>query len=162
MFSHFLERSTHTVVDTYSLVKKNHLCVPVFSLSDLRPPPLLIGDGHWIAENPDAPPPGHHGFHLSSFYSPFVSFGDIAVEFVKAQASVIKSEALRKFTNSWLAEPWEEQALIRTKSGRYQWKELPEDHYNDCLKLCLFTTWKFLRPPEYAGEDSVSANPAAN
>ena len=56
----------------------------------------------------------------------------------------------------------EEQALIRTKSGRYQWKELPEDHYNDCLKLCLLTTWKFLRPPEYAGEDSVSANPEAN
>lgn len=51
---------------------------------------------------------GHLGFHLNSLYSPFVSFGEVAVEFVKAQASIIKSEALRNFTNSWLALPFEE------------------------------------------------------
>ena len=304
----------------------------------------IMARGRWIAENADAPA-GHFGFHLSSFYSPFVSFGDIAVEFVKAQASVIKSEALRNFTNSWLAEPWEEQvrklseaniralisqdarvirgalppsgeylytvigidpgvngthycvcaiaadmetqprlhvvdwgtfhtytssegrkgpawfldtatysgehidcgyidagfatqavydecaaytsgflipskgttstigiygetavrnraqvnlttyndyalktaleqakaerriilpydvtddfldgisgqSLIRTKSGRYQWRELREDHYNDCLKLCLLSTWRFLRPPDIR-DDEANA-PAAN
>lgn len=66
----------------------------------------MMQRGHWVAENPDAPS-GIHGYHVSSFYSTFVSFGDIAVEFVKACASVIKSEALRNFHNSWLALPWE-------------------------------------------------------
>lgn len=45
----------------------------------------------------------HVGFHLNSLYSPFVSFGDVAVEFVKANKSIMKHEAIRNFNNSWLA-----------------------------------------------------------
>lgn len=51
---------------------------------------------------------GHYGFHLNSIYSPFVTFGDIATEFIKAQNSIIKSEALRNFDNSWKALPFQE------------------------------------------------------
>lgn len=35
----------------------------------------------------------------------------------------------------------EGQQVILTKTGQRQWKDLKEDHYNDCLKLCLFSTW---------------------
>lgn len=66
----------------------------------------MMQAGRWEAENAEAPA-GVHGYHVNSLYSPYVSFGDVAVEFVKANASVIKTEALRNFYNSWLALPWE-------------------------------------------------------
>ena len=34
------------------------------------------------------------------------------------------------------------QTLIRT-GGKYAWKDLKEDHFNDCLKLCLLASWIF-------------------
>lgn len=45
-------------------------------------------------------------FHINAIYSPWIRFGDIAYEFVKATKS---GEALQlmNFINSWLAEPWE-------------------------------------------------------
>ena len=42
-------------------------------------------------------------FWLSTLYSPFTSFADIAREFVKSRKD---PEMLQNFTNSWLAEPW--------------------------------------------------------
>lgn len=67
----------------------------------------LMQNGEWIKtrSNHDK---GHLGFHLNSMYSPFVTFGDVACEFVKAQSSIIKSEALRNFSNSWEALPFVE------------------------------------------------------
>ena len=31
------------------------------------------------------------------------------------------------------------QTLIRNKSGKLAWKDLREDHFGDCLKLCLLS-----------------------
>lgn len=70
--------------------------------------------GEWRAERTKYDK-SHLGYHLNSMYSPFVSWGDVAVEFIKANASVIKSEALRNFTNSWLALPW--QPIEQTTSN---------------------------------------------
>lgn len=70
--------------------------------------PAMLDGGKWVAENPHAPR-DHFGFHVNSFYSPFVSFGDIAAEFVSAHNSIIREEAFRNFHNSWLALPWEEK-----------------------------------------------------
>lgn len=70
--------------------------------------PSMLDSGKWISENPHAPA-HHYGFHVNSFYSPFVSFGDIAAEFIGAYNSIIRQDALRNFTNSWLALPWEEK-----------------------------------------------------
>jgi hypothetical protein len=39
--------------------------------------------GEWRKEKADHAR-GHLGYHLNSLYSPFVSFGEVAVEFVKA------------------------------------------------------------------------------
>ncbi|HRU07436.1 MAG TPA: phage terminase large subunit family protein, partial [Candidatus Brocadiia bacterium] len=58
----------------------------------------------------------HRSCHLSSLYSPFLSFGDVAAKFVEAKAAGVA--ALRNFVNSWLAEPWEEAA------DRPQWDEV--------------------------------------
>ena len=68
----------------------------------------MMAKGEWRKER-DNHVPGHLGYHLNSMYSPFVRFGDIAVEFVKANASIMRAEALRNFTNSWLANPWTQQ-----------------------------------------------------
>lgn len=59
-------------------------------------------------------------YHLSSLYSPWVTFGDVAYEFVKSKD---KPSELMNFINSWLAEPWKSaktkstQNLVFTQSG---------------------------------------------
>lgn len=68
----------------------------------------MMSKGEWRKERENHVP-GHLGFHLNSMYSPYVRFGDIAVEFVKANASVMRAEALRNFTNSWLGLPYKVQ-----------------------------------------------------
>ena len=58
--------------------------------------------GKWVAATKTAEP-GARSYHLNSFYSPTLTFGRIAVEFLKAQATV---DGMRAFVNGWLAEPW--------------------------------------------------------
>ena len=48
------------------------------------------------------------GFWMNTLYSPFVKFSDVAFEFL---ASKDDPEKLQNFTNSWLAEPWEDTNL---------------------------------------------------
>lgn len=74
----------------------------------------MMSNGEWRKERENHVP-GHLGYQLNSMYSPFVRFGDIAVEFVKANASMMKAEALRNFTNSWLAMPWTQQESSTSK-----------------------------------------------
>ncbi|MBP6920117.1 MAG: phage terminase large subunit family protein, partial [Candidatus Omnitrophica bacterium] len=60
--------------------------------------------GEWISEK------GEHnrnrGFWVSSLYSPWLTWSDIASEFLKSKDYV---ELLMNFVNSWLAEVWEEK-----------------------------------------------------
>ena len=58
--------------------------------------------GKWVAGSKTAEP-GVRSYHLNSFYSPVLTFGRIAVEFLKAQATV---GGMKAFVNGWLAEPW--------------------------------------------------------
>ena len=46
-------------------------------------------------------------YHLSSLYSPWVTFGDIASKFLSVKDT---PELLMNFVNSWLAEPWKDKA----------------------------------------------------
>lgn len=48
------------------------------------------------------------GFWLNTLYSPFVSFVDIAKEFIVSQGD---PDRMQNFVNSWLAEPWVEEKL---------------------------------------------------
>lgn len=52
------------------------------------------------------------GFWLSSLYSIFLTWADIAEEFLKSKED---PEALQNFVNSWLAEPWEDTKLKTSK-----------------------------------------------
>lgn len=47
-------------------------------------------------------------YWISTLYSPFTSFPDIAAEFIRSKDD---PELLQNFTNSWLAEPWEDTKL---------------------------------------------------
>lgn len=48
------------------------------------------------------------GFWISSLYSLFLKWEDIAEEFIKSKGD---PELLQNFVNSWLAEPWEDTKL---------------------------------------------------
>jgi phage terminase large subunit GpA-like protein len=65
----------------------------------------MISGGRWIAGNAISEP-GHRSFHLNSFYSPSLTFGRIAVEYLRA---VKEPGGLRIFVNGWLAEPFSEK-----------------------------------------------------
>ena len=67
----------------------------------------MLLKGEWQLSG-DAPlAPKRVGFHWNSIYSPQVSFGQVAAEFLKSKDS---PEALMNFINSWLAEPFRETA----------------------------------------------------
>ena len=68
---------------------------------------LMLAQGRWVLENN---PPGRVrsiAYHVSSIYSPFVTFGEMAYKFLKSKDY---PEKLMNFINSWLAEPWEDKA----------------------------------------------------
>lgn len=59
--------------------------------------------GEWVGDRVPETPPRHIAYHLSSIYSPFVSFGQVAEQFIESEEF---PEKLRNFINGWLGEPW--------------------------------------------------------
>ena len=64
----------------------------------------MVSKGCWIAQNPAA---RVAGFRLSELVSPFRSWGEMAVDWLKAQGN---PEKLRAFINTSLAELWNDEA----------------------------------------------------
>ena len=62
----------------------------------------MLRAGGWVATSSSAED-GVRSYHLNSLYSPIITFGRMAVEYLKSKPSV---EALKTFINGWLAEPW--------------------------------------------------------
>ena len=81
----------------------------------------MLRDGEWRPVGEAVARPRKVAFHLSSFYSPWLTFGDIAAEFLSSKDA---PEKLMNFINSWLAEPWEDRAS-RMKSDVVAEKALP-------------------------------------
>lgn len=75
----------------------------------------LLRSGRWVATNPDAPR-GVHSYHLNALYSPWVSWGELAIDFLREKES---PGGLRSFINSTLALPWIPQAAT-IKSGEIE------------------------------------------
>jgi len=73
--------------------------------------PAMLAAGRWVAEKPAQHEVTRVGFRISSLYSPWLSWGDIAEAFLRADAAVKegKTGAMRDFVNGWLAEPWIER-----------------------------------------------------
>lgn len=69
----------------------------------------MLRRGQWRATKPFK---GVAGFHLNELYSPWRTFADVAVDFVKAKAG--GREALKVWTNTSLGEVWEDQAGEQT------------------------------------------------
>lgn len=62
----------------------------------------MLREGVWTPTS-SAAESGVRSYHLNSLYSPILTFGRIAVEYLKSKGSV---EAIKTFVNGWLAEPW--------------------------------------------------------
>lgn len=62
----------------------------------------MLPQGKWVATSSTAQK-GSHSYHLNSLYSPMITFGRMAVEYLQAKATV---DGLRAFTQGWLAEPY--------------------------------------------------------
>lgn len=68
----------------------------------------MLLQGEWIVEGSvaeDAMSRSRAGFWINAIYSPWLSFSDIAAEWLN---SYQRPELLMNFVNSWLAEPWRE------------------------------------------------------
>lgn len=82
-------------------------CISCGNIIDDRQKMDMLRHGRWKTIN--KPPKRVHSvaYHLSSFYSPWLAFGDMAYKFLSAKD---EPERLMNFINSWLAEPWENKA----------------------------------------------------
>ncbi len=85
--------------------------------------PKMLKEGKWIATAPFA---GTAGFHLNELYSPWVSFAEIASNFLEAKKM---PETLKTFTNTALAETWDadqegegvEQHILQQRCEKYRY-----------------------------------------
>jgi phage terminase large subunit GpA-like protein len=85
--------------------------------------------GAWIPENKPIGRIRTVAYHLNSIYSPFVTFGRVAREFLESKDT---PGDLMNFINSWLAEPWEPKAsrlksdIVLEKQLDYEQGRVPE------------------------------------
>lgn len=71
--------------------------------------PKMLREGNWKSvKKRGIGRPKTLGFWISSLYSIFLTWADIAEEFLKSKDD---PELLQNFVNSWLAEPWEDTKL---------------------------------------------------
>lgn len=71
----------------------------------------------------EIPHTAHRGFWINALYSPWLTFSDIAAEFLSSKES---PELLMNFVNSWLAEVWEEN-LGKTHPEQIKSLALPHE-----------------------------------
>lgn len=82
-------------------------CIHCDNVIDDRQKMDMLRHGEWRAVNKPPKRVRSAGYHLSSFYSPWLTFGDIAYKFLSTKD---EPERLMNFINSWLAEPWVNKA----------------------------------------------------
>lgn len=100
---------------------------------DDRHKPAMLRAGKWVSENKISGKARSVGFHINSIYSPWLTFGDVAAEFL---ASKDDPGAMMNFVNSWLGEPWEDKAATLDSSKVIEKQsELPECVVPDFTQL---------------------------
>nr|WP_255700281.1 terminase gpA endonuclease subunit [Dethiosulfovibrio faecalis] len=91
---------------------------------------FMLGEGRWVSEGAEPGKIRRIGFHWNSIYSPQISFGAVASEFLRSKDS---PEDLMNFINSWLAEPFRESVAkaepekVLEASGNYSRGEVPDE-----------------------------------
>lgn len=73
-----------------------------------REKPTMLRAGEWREIRNNGGKRRRVAYWINTLYSPFVRFSEIAEEFLESHDS---PEKLQNFTNSWLAEPWEDTKL---------------------------------------------------
>lgn len=86
----------------------NYVCQECGCIITDQDKPQMLRFGEWRVVRQNAAIARTVGFWINTLYSPFVRFSEIAREFLKSKDD---PEALQNFTNSWLAEPWEDTKL---------------------------------------------------
>lgn len=77
-----------------------------------REKPKMLQHGEWRdVKNTCVGKPEAVSFHINALYSFFVSWADMAFEFLESKGD---PERLQNFINSWLGEPWEDTKLKTT------------------------------------------------
>lgn len=74
---------------------------------DDRHKPSMLRAGRWVQKNSFTGKAISVGFHINSIYSPWLTFGQVAAEFLNSKDDPAD---LMNFVNSWLGEPWEDKA----------------------------------------------------
>lgn len=70
--------------------------------------PDMLKNGEWRVVRENTKYARKVAFWMNTLYSPFVRFSEVAKEFLISKDD---PEMLQNFTNSWLAEPWEDTRL---------------------------------------------------
>lgn len=76
----------------------------------------MLRHGKWVAVNASQSKVRSISYHLSSIYSPWVTFGDVAYEFKNSKGT---PASLMNFINSWLAEPWRSAKTKSTQNMQF-------------------------------------------
>jgi phage terminase large subunit GpA-like protein len=102
---------------------------------DDRHKSAMLRAGKWVPENKIAGKARSVGFHINSIYSPWLTFGDVAAEFLGSKDD---PGAMMNFVNSWLGEPWEDKAATLDSSKVLEKQsDLPESMVPDYTQLLV-------------------------
>ena len=82
----------------------------------------MLRRGEWRAVNESQSKVRSVSYHLSSIYSPWVTFGDVAYEFKTSKGT---PATLMNFINSWLAEPWKSSKTKSTQNMEFTQSNYP-------------------------------------
>lgn len=106
----------------------------------------MLARGRWKSEKTGSRK--KVGFHLNAIYSPWVTFEDVAHEWLKTERD---PDSRMNFINSWLAEPWEpvgttaDTEKVLSKQSRYTRGMVPDETMLitggvDKQKTCFYYT----------------------
>lgn len=90
----------------------------------------MLRNGEWRALKQSTGRVRKVGYQLNSIYSPWLTFGDVATQFLDSKDF---PEKLRNFVNSWLGEPWRDKAsvmnsdIVLAKQWRHPRGQVPKD-----------------------------------
>lgn len=84
----------------------------------------MLNQGEWRVVRRSSNSPKKVAYWMNTLYSPFVTFKEIAKEFLTTKDD---PEEFQNFVNSWLAEPWEDTKLkTNAETVKERQSEIPE------------------------------------
>ena len=86
----------------------NYVCQECGSVITDQDKPKMLRFGEWRVVQQNAAIARKVAFWINTLYSPFVRWSEIAREFLLSKDN---PDTFQNFTNSWLAEPWEDTKL---------------------------------------------------